>query len=282
MSPIGRVFIIVNLALAGVFVGFAGKYLQANTNYKKQMEEKSAADALTIKDLTAKLAGVTEQRDTAVASVARLETDNKSKDSRLTVQDEELKDQRKRNDNLEAKITTINGSLSNLSTVQENQNKEAKEMREKWLAAEKASNEAQQAKLDAEAKLAAAENDGKVKDEKIAALDAEIKKSSEDLRVAGIELDLFRAKYPGFGKAVPVVNGRVEFVSENGKLVTLSLGESNGGIQPGATFAIYNGSKYKAEVDIVEVTNNNAFGHVTQLVEGAVVSKGDSATTRFQ
>lgn len=282
MSPIGRVFIIINLVLAGAFVGFAGKYLQAATNFKKQLEEKTAATDATIKQKDSELTSVKENLGTAQAAAARAETGEKAKASQLTVAEEENKDLRKRLDNFEAKITTINGSLSNLSTVQENQNKEAKEMREKWLAAEKASNEAQQAKLDAEAKLAAAENDSKVKDEKIAALDAEIKKSSEDLRVAGIELDLFRRKYPGFGKAVPVVNGRVESVSEDGKLVTLSLGDSNGGIQPGATFAIYNGSKYKGEVDIVEVTNNNAFGHVKLVVDGAKVTKGDSATTRFQ
>lgn len=282
MSPIGRVFIIINLVLAGAFVGFAGKYLQATTNYKKQGEEKAAADAATIKELTARLTAITESRDTATAANARNETELKSKTSQLTVAEEENKDLRKRLDNFESKMTTLNGSLSNLSTVQENQNKEAKEMREKWLAAEKSANEAQQAKLDAEAKLAAAENDSKVKDEKIAAMDAEIKKSSEDLRVAGIELDLFRRKFPGFGKAVPLVNGRVEFVSADGRMVTLSLGESNGEIKPGATFAIYSGNKYKGEVDIVEVTNNNAFGHVRKVVDGAVVAKGDSATTRFQ
>ena len=282
MSPIGRVFIIINLVLAGAFVGFAGKYLQATTNYKKQLEDKTAAADAAMKTKEADLKSVTESRDTATAASARAETELKAKTSQLTVAEEENKDLRKRLDNFEAKVTTINGSLSNLSTVLENLGKEAKEMRDKYLAAEKAANEANQAKLDAEAKLAAAENDGKTKDEKIAAMDAEIKKGSEDLRVAGIELDLFRRKFPGFGKVVPVVNGRVENVSGDGRLVTLSLGESNGEIKPGATFAIYSGNKYKGEVDIVEVTNNNAFGHVSKVVDGAVVSKGDSATTRFQ
>ena len=39
MSPIGRVFIVLNLILAGTFVGFSGTHLQKQFNWKKQAEK---------------------------------------------------------------------------------------------------------------------------------------------------------------------------------------------------------------------------------------------------
>ncbi len=54
MSPIGRVFIIVNLVLAAAFIGFAGTFLQNHTNWKTQhdtvaalRQEENAAAAQT-------------------------------------------------------------------------------------------------------------------------------------------------------------------------------------------------------------------------------------------
>ena len=44
MSPIGRVFIVLNLLLAGTFVGFAGTYLQRQDNWRdKFVAEKEYA-----------------------------------------------------------------------------------------------------------------------------------------------------------------------------------------------------------------------------------------------
>ena len=43
MSPIGRVFIVLNLLLAGTFVGFAGTYLQ-QANHWKDLHGKKEQD----------------------------------------------------------------------------------------------------------------------------------------------------------------------------------------------------------------------------------------------
>jgi hypothetical protein len=44
MSPIGRVFIVLNLILAGTFVGFSGTHLQKQFNWKKQAEKVQAEE----------------------------------------------------------------------------------------------------------------------------------------------------------------------------------------------------------------------------------------------
>jgi septal ring factor EnvC (AmiA/AmiB activator) len=43
MSPIGRVFIVINLVLAGAFVMIAGTFLQRHTDYKGRFENATAA-----------------------------------------------------------------------------------------------------------------------------------------------------------------------------------------------------------------------------------------------
>ena len=39
MSPIGKAFLVINLVLAGIFVGFAGTYLQKAADWKQQHED---------------------------------------------------------------------------------------------------------------------------------------------------------------------------------------------------------------------------------------------------
>src|SRR5262245_48619409 len=43
MSPIGRVFIVINLVLAGAFVMIAGTFLQRHTDYKDRYDKAAAA-----------------------------------------------------------------------------------------------------------------------------------------------------------------------------------------------------------------------------------------------
>jgi len=61
MSPIGRVFIVLNLILAGTFVGFAGTYLQRQDNYKKQYESEKDARAKENAQATKEKADLTEK-----------------------------------------------------------------------------------------------------------------------------------------------------------------------------------------------------------------------------
>ena len=52
MSPIGRVFIVLNLLLAGTFVGFSGTYLQKQHNYKDKAEKVEKQLAAETEDRT--------------------------------------------------------------------------------------------------------------------------------------------------------------------------------------------------------------------------------------
>src|SRR5262245_44907256 len=68
MSPLGRVFIVLNVILAGTFVGFAGTYLQKQHNWKTQYDnEKKAHDADNAKAASEKSANEQE--------IAKLNTD---------------------------------------------------------------------------------------------------------------------------------------------------------------------------------------------------------------
>ena len=104
MSPIGRVFIVLNLILAGTFVGFSGTHLQKQFHWKKQAEkvqgeldsarkemsseiERLRSDLSTM--TTAKSTGETllsqtrNELDNAKDEVKRLETSNASMDADL-------------------------------------------------------------------------------------------------------------------------------------------------------------------------------------------------------
>ncbi|HMQ23099.1 MAG TPA: hypothetical protein PKE00_11455, partial [Planctomycetota bacterium] len=64
------------------------------------------------------------------------------------------------------------------------------------------------------------------------------------------------------------------------KSVTISLGE-NSGVTPGMSFSIHDGTTYKGEVRVVEVSDNLAFARIENAVPAMAISKGDKGTTRL-
>ena len=280
MSPIGRVFVVLNLVLAGAFVGFSGTYLKNHTNWKqkhdavatevekKRVEDKSALDNLSqeLSKSNRELAAYTTQAKRAEAELDGQTKENQRLSGLLSSLESDLKE-------LKSGYATM---VSKVETASE----DAKKTLQLGLAADEEKHKALNAQKDAEAKLAEASAKIASLDSKIADLNGEMSKRDQKIGEQTTLLAAWSLKFPGavLG-AQPDVAGRVHHVSN--KLVTIEITDKKGDLQKGNTFSIYNAAGYKADMVVENVDGNFAFGRITMAKDNASVIVGDNAKTNL-
>ncbi len=281
MSPIGRIFIVVNLLLAGTFVGFAGTYLQQATNFKKLYDDEVVAHEA---DNKAKDALYSDERDKANDESRKLA----SSEQNLSNEKSERASLQKENERLSAQFAAIQAdlksttsSIATMSSSVESASNNAEVSRKAALqhlaekdAAVRISETATSDLADANNKISHLEGDVQARNASIAQLNDTIKEQ-------GIMLAVFKRRYGDtFALAQPDLKGTVQHVGANGKLLTVVITDNPGEnkIEKGYKFAIYAGSDYKGEATITEVDGNNAFCRFSGKGKVAV---GDGAKTNL-
>jgi len=285
MSPIGRVFIVLNLALAGTFVGFAGTYLQHQDNYKELLAEaqtdaeeaKSLADAQITK-LTDEKNDLERQKISLNQSKNALETDN----SELSAENASLK----------AQLAGMGQNLQSLAAAQQATAQQVEAAFEKANQSEQLALDAVKARDEALRTLTAAQSEISEKERNIADLQssgndqtAQIADLQRELRNATTLLDAARLANPGLFAnltTAPPVNGTV--TDSKGRKVTLvaEAGEASADKFKGAQVGIWGNDGYHGEVVIsdalVEGDRLYLFGDVMLTADGKSIQIGDRAT----
>lgn len=279
MSPIGRIFIVLNLILSAAFLGWAANALQKTEEYKKQLTEAQAkhADELAAKekelsDLGVELNGVKDQQRTFREQRDGFEAES----NRLKTQLDELK---RANDTMQANLTKIQATLGdyNNSITQLVQQKdaaierahEAERARDAAVAdkdaAVLAQNDAEEALKNANLKI------GDLEGERVA-LATEVENLNTRLEVVyretGASAAIFQTQKP--------IEALVMDVNKDLKLVIINKGRKDE-VEVGYVFDIYRGSQYKGRVRINDVQEGISSGLILQ--EKAAIGRGDSATT---
>jgi len=222
MSPIGRVFIVLNLLLAGTFVGFSGTYLQKQHNFKEKAEK-----------LQTQLTDATTKWD---AERLRLETDRNNFENAKTAAETakggletELKNTKDENDTLSRRLAAMEGAVAKINGDLASANTQAQAAFAQSQEAYKSSMTAQQAKDDAVRAKDAAEDENRNLKTTVAALEATVQtKVAEygDLKKDRNELALLVkiAQQKGFSPALaaPALDGKVTGVAAEGRLCTIN------------------------------------------------------------
>lgn len=282
MSPIGRVFIVLNLGLAFAFVGFAGTYLKHATNWKASHDDVVAKADAGEKQRLGEIAALQADINEARRNLTSTDSLQKSTQARL---DEATRE----NERLANQLTSLEGTLkaaqSNLATMGDKVDAATGRADDAYKLALKASEERNGAlsdKVAAEASLTSANS-------KIA--DLEMKVADQNTKVASLketigEKDVILAyvkdklggALPG---AVPAMSGAVVVVGgANSNLVTVRLDSKAGEAKPGHSLAIHGDGTYKGEFVVDEVDGDNLFGRMTVKVQGASVRAGDKADSQ--
>ena len=287
MSPIGRVFIVLNLFLAGGFAVMAGQLLNKQANYKQMLADAKEQHAEEVDLLDIKVADLKAKEgnfDTAKAELSG-----------------QLDSERNKNANLQDDIKRLSeltssqaADLKKAVSLQDAANTNAQAAFAQAKEAYDASIKAQGVRDDAvRAKDAAVAENRNFRND-IAALNETISRKDQEilgLRRDNSEKDLLiaAAKVRGFSEAMaaPSLSGTV--TNASGRLCTISISANPGNVdiqdqinRRPFSFAIFDDSGYKAEaVATSYVESANAVMCTIRVRNGgASIRTGDKASTQ--
>jgi len=285
MSPIGRIFLVVNLALSAIFLGWAANALSTSQDWKTQYETavQEKADLEDAKD--AEIASLQQSKDNTDEQNRQLreernQFENESNDLRA-----QLKDEKSRNDDLASNVTSIqaklgdfNDTISQLEQAKDRALERASQAEKDRDAAQNESRAAEMARRDAADAQSQAEQLVAQLESAKRALEDQVSQMETKLTVAlqrgGISRDLV--------EALPKIDASVLDVrmQPSPGLVMLNVGK-NREVKPGYTFDIYSGGIYKGQVRVENVQEQMCSALITHAVDGQAISQGDRASTQL-
>lgn len=278
MSGLAKVFLVINLVLAVVFLGTAATLFSVRMDFKEKMsamndeyvqkfqEQKNKLDELDKKGelqalhLSVQYAEIvnakesnkelTQERDTLQTQVAAATTDNATKQSRI--------------DRLTAQITNLDTQVANLST--------------RLLQAEEARRGATQVALTSNAEKNTAVIRAVTLDETLAAVNTELTALRD-------ENSLLKTRIAALNRIGRDVGGDPEItakvVSVKDKLVVLSVG-ANDGVVKGMQFIVHRNGQYLGDIKVEYVYTDMAGAEVVHLADRGLIREGDDAKTKQQ
>jgi uncharacterized protein YhaN len=285
MSPIGRVFIVLNLALAAGFVVVSGTHLQKQHNYKSQLEAEKAARKTQVDELN--------------NTIATLTGDRQKFENAKTAAETQLGAERNANSQLQDENKRLSQQLSQIEA----------DMKGVLAQAQAANTEMKAAFAQAKSAYDMAIADQKVKDEAVRAKDAALAENHElnnkikelteavatrDGKINGLETDKSQltllvkvAESYGFLRSMAAPNLSGTVTTSNGRLCTIQVTDNPGNVdiqqaieQGRWTFAIYDDKGYKGEAvaEKYEASANAVLCKV--MLEKGSIKEGDRAATK--
>lgn len=286
MSPIGRVFIILNLLLAGGFVVVSGTHLQTKNNYKSQLEAANKKSADEIAKLTAEKDKLAAERNSfEIAKSTSEEKAGAAMNANKLLEDE--------NKRYAQQLSSMEGDMKKLVAAAESSNSElkaafsqAKAAYDMAIADQKAKDEAVRAKDAAEAENRDLKTEVASLKSTIETRDGSIKTLETEKSQLGLLVKVAEAN--GFlrSMAAPNLSGLV--TTSSGNLVTIQITDNPGNVDIKSEiergkwgFAIYDASGYKGEAypERYEASANAVLCKIG-LLKGGEIREGDKAATK--
>lgn len=285
MSAIGRIFLVLNLILSALFLGWASNALSTSEEYKGKLETEQAAHAATMAAGDAAAADLQIQLNTAKASVATARDSRDDFETLSTGLKSDLEAQTARNETLAGNVTTIGSNLADLNNTLAAVEKAKDDAVALAATAKSAADMATRNKMAADEARAAAEDSLDQANATIAMLEA--KNNSAMSSISELETTLATAvevyNIPlSEIRRQPLVNGTVLSVLDRDgiSLVSLNVG-SDDEVTRGMTFEVWAGGQYKAQVRVESVMPGMCSALVIKAVRGTTIQEGDHADTRL-
>lgn len=284
MSPIGKLFTVINLALAALFVGSAAALINTGQTYRQDLEALQTSSAAEIADLNGQLAterdnvGIERQaKDGALAQVSALESDK-------AALEDDLNTEREQNADLRERLTSIDGKLGDLESTNRQQQSQITDLNDTATALRSERDEALDARDEAEAARADAERNATSYERERDELQIALGRANEAAASADAKLRAVAQTYKidlNNLNDQPELAGRVTAVdgSHGTTVVVINIGK-NDGVKPGHTFDVYAGGVYKGKI-YVETVNASQSAATIQMAGEGDIAAGDAVVTRL-
>jgi chromosome segregation ATPase len=277
MSTVAKILVVLNLALAAVFLGSASNYLGQQDTYKTKLEKEQQAHEQTRNDLTTR---VNELEGTLRAQVKDINT---LREERSVAQAE--------NGRLSAEVQHTREAFDQLAE-NATRSQRAVDQLTNSLNATRALNDAltkdNQQLRDA---LTASQNDRDAKVSMVNALQMQLQNETEKGKAAEVQLSdanetiqrqefrlkWYQDRFPGVeAVAQPPHDGRILAADNKANVFVISLGEEDG-VKPGFQYIVSRGADYVATIQITDVQAKQAAGFALKDLSKGDIRKGDRA-----
>jgi hypothetical protein len=285
MSPIAKLFTVINVVLAGVFLGWAANSLSKADSWKKlhdDLKTKSTAMEAALGAEKSTLLAEKQQLEAARVALVAERDDRASEVERLKGQ---VSDEERKNNEMRGDVAKFAASIDNI-TAQNKQLADARDTAQQAARdAEKAKEDAVTAQTAAEAKASDLETSLHTAEGSVADLEktnTSLKKELDSVTTNFESLAAFTKTSIKDFQAMPQIEGRVLDVAMNVKpgLIAINKGSADG-VKPGYTFEVYDGKTYKGQVRVEYVHENVCSALVLRSVDGQQIRQGDQASTRL-
>ena len=285
MSSIARIFIVLNLLLAALVLGWASNFLGTHNDFKKKYDTDIQAkdDIIAEKEaeLTQVKVSVNEQKERATRLLGERDQ-NKAQVDSLTSENSTLEDAntqlRTSVDGINQTLKSVNDSKDDAVSRLEQAMADLNEAKMARRDAEDAAKEAGDKQRDAEEALANAERT-------IAQLETEVTGLTKRLGDTETSLEVL-AEQTGIDPtkifAQPTIDGAVVSVSTSVKpgLIGINRGKADG-VRRGFVFNIYSGNQFKGTAKVETVEDNMCFATIQSVYQNRTMAQGDKAATRL-
>lgn len=285
MSPIAKLFTIINVVLAGVFLGWAANSLSKADSWKKQHDDLKSKSAQMEAALGQEKSSLLAEKQQLEAARTQLVGEKESLASEIERLKGQVADEERKNNEMRGDVAKFAASIDNI-TAQNTQLAAARDTAQQAARdAEKAKEEAVAAQTAAEAKASELETNLHAAQGAV----ADLEKTNTTLKK---ELDSVTTNFESLAahtkvsikdfQAMPQIEGRVLEVAMNVKpgLIAINKGSADG-VKPGYTFEIYDGKAYKGQARVEYVHENVCSALLLRSVDGQAIKQGDSASTRL-
>lgn len=285
MSPIGRIFLVLNLLLSAAFLGWASNALATTQDYKTQLDDANTAHAEAVAELEEQVSalqvdlGATEDTQRQIREARdQIEAERNSLQTQLA---EAKSDNDRLRGNVDQINQTLQGYLTQISDMESAKDQavqaaqEAQAERDAALDAQMAAENAQRDAQDEAAGLrntiADLEMERKGLQDQVSSLDTQLAVLVEVTGVSASEV-----------MAQPDIDAAVLAVKSDPApgLVMLNVGAEDN-VKRGYTFDIYSGNQYKGQVRVENVQDGMCSALILRTVDGQTMSQGDLASTRM-
>lgn len=286
MTSIGKVFLVLNLVFAAIFVGSAANLIGTSQEWRSRYEEEARAHSADqeasqqqIDDLQAQVQQLGAEADRLRAQVKQLEGEKAAADS-------DLEDARRKNAELTDSLAAIREELKALESTNglqlkrlTEQEREIASLRDERDAAKAQAHEAVLARDAAVAQL-----DGLKA--QIGELTSKLQQAEENARASESAL-LAAARLYNFDprelSAAPVelegVVLKADYSNPDLPVIVINLGRKDQ-VKPGYKLDVYRGGQYKGQIQ-VQVVNMDTSAAVIALAGDSPIHEGDRVTTKL-
>lgn len=280
MSPIGRIFIVLNLLLSAFFLGWASQVLSKGEDLRGQLSDLQGEYDAFKAEKEEELAKASSELNDAKDAAASLREDRDDEKSRAERAEASLADERANNQSLRADISAIQSEIANFTSTVDNVNDAKDRAVARASTAERERDEAQDAAQAAQRAQREAEDQLRQARDQIAALNETLSGHRDEIDSLNVRWESVLAAYPNIDPTafvtVPDIDGAVLAVS--GNLLTLNVGSAEG-VTPGTVFYIHDGSLLKAEARVLRVRDGMSSAQLSNAKYD--IRQGDRASTRL-